>query len=339
MIAELSRQFVLVRLTSLRGVNLDVFDFDFDLTWMAFFLSSDERVLGRFGARTPDDPDKYRTIEGLRFAMESAVGKAVSLGKGNRLGKDGGFANGGPPRTVAEYPGFSRFGPNSCVHCHHAYDLRREALQEKGAWSQDQVWVYPLPLNVGWTLAVDPGNKITSVIPKSPAAAAAMQPGDVLLEANGLPVATFSDVQYALHKAPATGELPVRFSRAGRSIQTTLQLPKGWRQTDVSWRRSIKGLEPASGLTGDDLTTEEKRLLSLAPKALAFRQGNFPSPQARQAGVQQNDVVVGVDDKTLEMTARQFDAFIRLNYQRGDTVTVQVLRDGKRLALRMKLAG
>jgi hypothetical protein len=30
----------------LRGVNLDIFDFDYDLTWMAFFLSADERVLG-----------------------------------------------------------------------------------------------------------------------------------------------------------------------------------------------------------------------------------------------------------------------------------------------------
>jgi S1-C subfamily serine protease len=114
-------------------------------------------------------------------------------------------------------------------------------------------------------------------------------------------------------------------------------LAAGWRQTDVSWRRSVKGIEPGSRLHGDDLTPEERKQLNIAPKALAFRQGNFPTKQARQAGVQQNDIIVGVDGKKLEMTVRQFDAFIRLNYRLGDTVTLNILRDGARLDLQMKL--
>jgi serine protease Do len=212
-------------------------------------------------------------------------------------------------------------------------------LQDKGTWTLNEVWVYPLPENVGWTLAVDPGNRITGIAAKSVADVAGMKAGDVLVEVNRLPVATFTDVQYALHKAPTVGELPVKWNRGGKPMEAKLKLPEGWRQTDVSWRRSLKGLEPASGLNGDDLTLKEKKEIGLSPKALAFRQGNFPAKQARQAGVQQNDIIVGVDGKALDMTARQFDAFIRLNYRKGDTVTVEVLRDGKRLPLRMKLAG
>src|SRR5262249_30288646 len=116
-------------------------------------------------------------------------------------------------------------------------------------------------------------------------------------------------------------------------------LAPGWKETDVSWRRSLQGLEPGSGLHGEDLTTEEKQRLGLGPKALSFRQGNFPTPQARQAGVLQNDVIVGLGGKPLEMTARQLDAHVRFYCRRGDTVTVHVLRDGKRLELKMKLAG
>jgi serine protease Do len=317
-------------LTSLRGVNLDVFEFDYDLTWMAIFLSPDERVLGRFGGRTPDNTDTYRTIDALRFALETAL-------KRHQQGPPPERPPVLPPRTVEQYPGFARFAPKSCAHCHHAYDLRREMLQEKGTWTLEEVYVHPLPENVGWTMAVNPGNQIALVAAKSAAAAAGMNAGDVLLEVNRRAVATFTDVQYALHKAPAVGELPVKWRRGGKTMEAALKLPQGWRQTDVSWRRSLQGLEPASGLHGDDLTLQDKQQLGLSPKSLAFRQGNFPTKQARQAGVQQNDVIVGVEGKALEMTMRQFDAFIRLNYHKGDTVTVDVLREGKRLELRMKL--
>ena len=64
---------MLVEIDNMRGVNLEVFDFDYDLTWAAFFLNSDEHVLGRFGGRLPDDSDKYKSLEGLRLAMEAAL--------------------------------------------------------------------------------------------------------------------------------------------------------------------------------------------------------------------------------------------------------------------------
>jgi predicted metalloprotease with PDZ domain len=321
-----------LRLTSLRGVNLDVLDFDFDLTWTAFFMDGDERVLGRFGGRPADGPDRYRTLDGLRYAMTAALRR-------HKDGPPGIPPPARPAQTVDQYPGIARFAPKQCAHCHHAYDLRREALEDKGTWTLDEVWVYPVPENVGWTLAVDPGNRITAVAAKSPASDAGMQPEDVLLAVNGHHVASFSDVQYALHRTGAAREIGVEWKHGGKMLKATLKLPADWRHTDLSWRRSLKGLEPGSGLHGYDLTVEEKKKFGLGPKALAFYQGNFVTPQARQAGVQQNDVIVGLDGKALELTARQFDAHVRLHYHKGDTVSVEVLRDGKRLELRMKLAG
>src|SRR5438552_4228565 len=57
----------------MRGVNLDVFDFDFDLTWAAFFLSPDEMVYGRYGGRDARSPDSRLSLAGLRYAMAQAL--------------------------------------------------------------------------------------------------------------------------------------------------------------------------------------------------------------------------------------------------------------------------
>ena len=52
----------------MRGVDLDVFDFDYDLTWMAFFLSADGKVYSRYGGRSPDSASQYLSRAGLRHA-------------------------------------------------------------------------------------------------------------------------------------------------------------------------------------------------------------------------------------------------------------------------------
>ena len=107
--------------------------------------------------------------------------------------------------------------------------------------------------------------------------------------------------------------------------------------TDVSWRPSLHGIGPAPCVHGEDLTAEEKKSLGLSEKSLAFRQGNFVPEVTRQAGIRQNDIIVGVDNKTLEMSARQFGAYIRLTYQVGDRVTFNLLRNGQQLNVPLKL--
>ena len=56
-IDDLADEFVRVRLVRISGADLNVFDFDYDLTWAAFFLNADETVYGRFGGRDAESPD------------------------------------------------------------------------------------------------------------------------------------------------------------------------------------------------------------------------------------------------------------------------------------------
>jgi membrane-associated protease RseP (regulator of RpoE activity) len=328
----MAEKFVLLRVPNMRGVNLNVFDFDFDQTWMAFFMNADEKVYGRYGSRTPDSGKPVNSLKGLRYALSAAL-------DAHRRAPRAKAEKGPPPRTVEQYPASRRFLAKACIHCHHVNEFRREARQAEGTWKLSEVWVYPLPENVGLTLEVDRGNRLRGVAPGSPAARAGLRKGDSLRTLNGLPVASLADVQYVLQRAPAAGKVGVTWERAGKTHQARLTLADGWRETDISWRWSLRGLDPAPPVHGDDLEPAEKKALGLAVKRLAFRQGPYVPRPAQQAGIRQNDIIIGVDNKKLEMTARRFGAYFRLNYKVGDCVTFNLLRKGKRLDLTVELAG
>jgi hypothetical protein len=322
---------VLLRVEDMRGVDLDLFDFDYDLMWSALFLSADGKVYGRYGGRHPDSATKYHSPAGLRHALAAAL-------EAHRREPPAARAV-GPPRTIEQYPGLARLAPKGCVHCHNVYEFRRAAARAAGTWKVEDVWVYPPPENLGLELDPDRGDRVRAVTAGSPAARLGLKAGDVLARVNGLPVASFSDVQYALHGAPARSAVAVRWSRGSAERGGQLELPQGWRRSDLSWRWSLRSLPPDPCVRGDDLGAAERMALGLGPKQLAMRQGAFVSKAARQAGVLTNDVVVGIDGKCLALTARQFDIHVRLTYRPGDRVTLNLLRGGKRLDVPLQLPG
>src|SRR5262249_13365512 len=309
----------------------NVFTFDYDLTWAALFMNAQETVYGRFGGREAGNPDKYLTLQGLKHAMRAALAAHQRSSKEPTTGPEQAV------RTVEQYPAAQRLKTNACIHCHQVYDFRREDLKAAGKWRLDEVWVYPLPSNVGLILEPEQGNKVRTVGGGSPARQAGLLPGDTLMSLNGLPVASFADVQHALHLAPAQGTIAVRWQRDGQTMAAELKLHPAWRRTDISWRTSMWGLEPAPGVHGKDLSAEEKEALGLPEKRLAFRQGTFVPAASRAAGIRASDIILGIDDQPLEMTMLQFNAYVRLNYRVGDRITFNVIRDGRRLDLPMTL--
>jgi hypothetical protein len=318
----------------MRDVDLSLFDFDYDLTWMGFFLGPGERVYGRYGGRAAESADDRVSVAGLCHALEAALKQHRA-----RPPAPDREPAGRNRVTVAQYSAFTRLPVNACVHCHQVYDLRRESLQAAGRWSLDEVWVYPQPENVGLSMQIDRGDLVGRVSARSPADRAGLQAGDRLSKVAGQGIASIADLQYALHTARAARSLQVAVERGGVERTVTLELPEGWRKTDVSWRWSLKGLDPVPPVRGDDLSAEEKAALGLGPKRLAFRQGPFVLPEAEQAGVRQNDVIAGIDGKEPEMNARQFAAYVRLEHKVGDRVALNLLRGGKRLDVTVVLTG
>jgi serine protease Do len=312
----------------MRGLDLTIFDFDYDLSWFALMLTANGQVLGRFGGRDAETPAKYQTLAGLRYSLQDALSRYAESAKEKPTTK---------PMYAEDYPAAAKKPPNSCIHCHHVYEFRRDHLQSQGRWKVEEVWVHPQPGKIGLTLDLEQGNIITHVQPQSPAAKIRVRAKDQLRRINGIPIASIADVQYALHKAPAKGKLTISWQRGAIVIEDQLSLAENWRKTDVSWRWSLKSMSPSPGVIGDDLDQEERKALGLDLRQLAYRQMNFLPPAARHAGLQANDIILGIDDQVLFMTARQFETHIRLNYRVGQEITLIVLRGKERKALKLKL--
>jgi S1-C subfamily serine protease len=316
-------------LTRIENVDLNLFEFDYDLTFMVFFLNAKGRIYARYGGRDAVSPDSRQSLAGLEYTMKSVL-------RAHRLEKKA-FAPQArqSPRFVRDLSGSRR--RRGCLHCHQVKEIIHADLRRKGQWSRDLVWQYPLPENLGFTLDVDRGNVIKAVQRGRPASAAGLKVGDVVQRLNAVPIHSIADAQFALDRAPRSGTIEVVWQRGREDHKGKLKLPEGWRKTDISWRPSVWRLVPFAGIGGTDLTAQEKRGLGLPAKQLAFRQKAFVSPQARAAGIRPGDIILGLDDRPLEGDLAAFQRHVQRHYLVGDKVRVNLLRDGKRLKFTMTL--
>src|SRR5262249_32742303 len=166
--------------------------------WMAFFLSAEEKVYGRFGGRDAVSPDSRVSLVALRRALEAALAAHRRDGPGAPRPQPR------EPNTVDVPAGAKRLPEKAGVHCPQVYDFRREEMQKAGKWRRDEVWVYPQPENVGLTLDVDGGHLVAKVADGSAAARLGLRPGDRVTRVGDVPAVSFADVQYGLHRAPAS---------------------------------------------------------------------------------------------------------------------------------------
>jgi hypothetical protein len=320
---------VRVRLLTITGVDLNAFEFDYDLTWAAFFMNASGKVYGRFGGRDGKGADSRNSPVGLHYAME----KALAEHRKNPDAKPDGPER--KPVFVENLPTSKTY--RGCIHCHQVKEIVREEEKKAGTWTRDSIYTYPLPENVGITLEKDRGDLVRAVANGSPASKLGIKTGDVLQRVNGNPIASFADVAHALQKAPAAGKIPIAWTRNGESMNGDMTVTAGWRKTNVTWRPSLLDLLPSLTVYGEDLTAKEKKSLGLDEKRLAFRQDDTVHTAAKAMGVQKGDIIIGVDNKILEMSMEQFLGHVRQNYIIGESLTLNVIRAGKRIDLKATL--
>lgn len=321
---EVADKFVRVRLTRIDNLDLSLFEFDYDLTMMIFFLSAEEKIYARYGGRDAGGADARQSLDGLRYTMQSVLAMHEH--------KEPDFA----PRNKGA-PTSARAGGNGCMHCHHVRERQNEQLKRAGKWQREMFWPYPMPDNLGIAIDVDRGNIVKAITSPSPAAAAGLRAEDRVTRLNGVPIHALGDIQFALHHAPKNGAIDITWRRGAESLAGKLALEEGWRKSDVSWRPSIQWFIPNIRISGADLTPEERKPLGLTEKQLAFRQRDAISMQARNAGIRPGDIILGVDDKMLELDMFGFQHYIQRNYFEDDRVIVNLLRDGTRMKIPVTL--
>ena len=336
-LAALEERFVRVRAVRMNESDLGLFQFDWDLTWAAFFLNAQGHVYARYGVRDESGADRQMSVAGLKAVMQRAL-DAHTAEPDRKPAK---WAP-KPANTIAGLPSDLKSG-GRCLHCHQVWQFTRveELRGNLAAWKRVKTDIprhYPLPRNLGFALEVDRPEIVASVAAGTPAAKAGLGVGDALRTVNGTPVYSAADVSFVLHRDDGKGPVEVEIQR-GNGTQKLKVTPSGdWRTRDISWRGSMWPIEPRPGFWGPDLSADEKAALKIAPDELAAKvNGMAPGLPASKAGLKVGDVVIEVAGQRKGLKALGVQALIRLTYNDGDTVPLVVLRDGKPTKVALKL--
>ena len=334
-LAELLDRFVCVRAVEMEGVDLSLFQFDYDETWCAFFLNADRTIYGRYGTRASGGADLGVdvSIEGFEKALEGAL----EIHAGYPANRASLAAKKGPPPHAAEIRSFplfkSRFAeapPRGCAHCHHVWEALRSVPREARRPMPDHLlWPYPKPDRLGLRLDLDERATVKSVAPDSAAVRAGFRAGDRILALEGQPMLSIADVQWVLQHAKAPSELAAEVDRGGARLTLGLGLAADWRLgEDITWRASTGALRPFGW---QEATPEQRKALGVGEGVLCVRVRGFPKVGvAQRAGLVVGDFVVEIDGSNEAVSENRWLAYLYQRKARGEPVSLTVLHEGKR---------
>ena len=334
--------FVCVRVTDMRGVDLERYAFDFDLTFSVLVMDSGGRVLHRYGGRDERGADTWLSVASLirllrRSQAEASRDPAAKSSSSPQV----------PGPRIEEIPSFKKRDRGECIHCHSVNTSLYEQARDAGTLTEDWIWKYPTPARIGVDLDRDEQERITAVRADSPAADAGLRVGDRVLSIGEVPVASATDVMYALERAPGEAcRLTVSVQRGLDRREFPLELPAGWKRgspREFAWRPTKWALTPAPGFGGPRLTPDELASLGLGRDAFAFRvqylvtwgDNRRYGHAAARAGLREGDVVVALDGRGDFHSIEHFHAWWRLEVDFGQEVTIDILRAGHPMTLRL----
>lgn len=330
------------------GVDLSLFQFDYDLTFAAVMLNADRAVYGRYGSRDRKSAGKEVTLAGFKKALQGALELHAEYpaNRARLVRKVPPPPRWKTPESLPVLAGKHRKGDVStwgCIHCHTVREgIVKSSWREDGSIADALLWGYPRPEEVGLTLDPDERATVTRLSHRSPAAAAGFRRGDVIVEFGGQPVISIADVQWVLHQAGESAEIEARVRRAGSTELLTLGLRPGWRRSRpfVTQPRTLSSWflqMTIPGMTFYDLPPEKRKRLGLKENAIGIEvqsttQEKSPSSWSRaalRAGVRSGDVIVGVDGKVEGMDASALTAYLFQKKKPGDRITLKIRRGGQ----------
>lgn len=328
----------------INGIDLARFQFDFEQTWAVLFFAPDGYVYGRYGTRAGggEESTTHLSVAGLKNAMRRVL-ELHERYPGNKQELMGKQPRPLPVRYPEDFPWLARRAREqdsrrNCIHCHMVASSLIRYRWERGELREKDIFVYPLPENIG--LYMDPSDDavVSRVRPESPADRAGIRRGDRVLRIAGEPIVSQADIQWILHQVEDGTRLPVTIARGDRITDTTVQIPTGpWRRGNIDWRASTWNLRP--GMRVEPVGEALRRTLRLPEEKMALRVAMVLrfDDRARRAGIQQGDIILRVGERDDLKNEEDFLAYLWLNYGPGDQVPLTVLRGDRILPIRLTM--
>ncbi len=327
---KLLSQYVLARIIRMDDVDIGLFDYDRQNTLYFFALNSDEQIYLRYGGRDSRSPDSYLNLN----SIELALAQGLEL---HRLNQQGKLA-----KTVRPKPAFARelpllvertFARNNCVECHLIGDFQNIHREMDGTLDKRQhLFKSPDIRTIGIELDVPKGLIVKEA--RDAALAAGMKPGDRISALNSAPVWTFGDLQYAYDKVPRMADrINLSVDRDGKSVDLAIALPQRWWWTDLRFRQAT--IDPRVYFDSRPLTGEEKTKLHLPAKGFASEVNHVDTfaEIMKSHALKVGDIIYAVDGADQDEDANTAELFIKLRKKAGSTVTLSLIREGKRIEM------
>ena len=333
-------------------VDIARFEFDYDTTWAAFFTDSKLRIYSRYGGRDEHEPESRLSKPSLLQTMRESL-EAHKSAKSTTTGGAGAV----PPATPIWHPEpkssktpldipLLKKGHNGCVHCHQIREYSLLQSYRDNRFQRELLFTFPLPESLGIEIDRAHGHRIAKVRDGSPAADAKLSAGDTVIRCADVPIRSELDLRWALHRLPMTSDrvtLLVERQLANSDASTTrttevqLSLPAGWRQSELSWRKSSRSVPSDWGFRAAALAKFERREAGLPESGLAIRVLSVkPRGLAKALDLQKGDVITALVDDTRERTLDRLRSDMLRRFAPGDEVRLTVRRGEETRELRGK---
>ena len=327
-------QYVNVRITRMDDVDIALFERDWNNTLYYFLMNADEQIYMRYGGRDARGPMTYLNFDSLELALQ----QGLELHRQYRAGK--------LPKTAKPKPMFPReipplvertFARGQCVECHLIGDYLLIHKEQTGKIDRiADMYRWPDIRAIGVELDIPKGLVVKAA--KDVVGSAGMKAGDRIASVNGTPVWTYGDLQYQYDKTPRDARtLRVGVDRAGQAVDLTVNLPERWWVSDIRYRKL--SIDPRAEFESRPLTDAEKRRHELRPDGFAAevtRIGGF-AQMLKVHELKTGDIVVAVDGVEQDGVANTPELYIKLRKTAGTAITLDVIRDGKRIKMPVQL--
>lgn len=314
----------------MNGMNLNAFQFDFDLTWMAFFQNSEGQTYARYGGREDSGPETHMTKQSLVSTMQQVLKLHQQDSVKPWSEYDPQPVDVFTPEQIPPMKSMLAKREETCIHCHDVKNATLHDLANQDQLKKDLVYGYPSPARLGLQIDSEDQTVVREVVPGSVAASAGVNTGDIIQTVNGQRVLTFADFTRVLELAPESGTVSATVKRNGGLKTFSLKLQPGWRTSpDPSWRPSTGAVGPNSGFWANQLNANELRKHHLSKDVLGLKVVVVWGPFAKKAGVRNGDIVVEFDGMNSPMGIRQLQTHLQMNRNFGESVKLKVLRGGR----------
>ena len=326
-------QYVCVRIPRMDNVNIALFDYDRYNTLYFFVMNADEHIYMRYGGRDSVSQDSYLNLESLELA----------LAKGLELHKE--YLGGKLKRVEPPKPQYPReipllvertFARNACVECHLIGDFQLQQREQEGTLDKvTHLFRSPDLKTLGIYLDVPKGLIVKEA--QGAALGAGMKAGDRIAALNGTQVWTFADLQYHYDKLPrTTKQIQITVERDGKNVEVKPELPLRWWWTDIRNRQST--VDPRTYFESRPLTAAEKGKYELPLHGFAseVKYVDAFAGMLKSHDLRVGDIIAGVDGVQHDEYANTAEFYIRLRKTAGDSVTLDVIRDGKRIKMPLR---